>query len=176
MPMPAESGFTTAGDTDMQITLRKIEDIDAAIEDSDKFIALIQHMDLISIGRLRDIIEKLEAKSKDKYAVLLYKKAGEKEYKISCIECGQKIWIPDEGTGAKARCPKCRKSFEILDRKDHLSLLIKAQGNPPVGVVEKGSKPSFDDGLRLVVTTQQNGSTETAAPSGRPKIVLKKRS
>ncbi len=53
---------------------------------------------------------------------------------------------------------------------------MKALGTPPVGVVEKGSKPSFEDGLKLVVATQQNGNTETAAPAGKPKIVLKKRS
>ncbi len=176
MPMPAENGFRTLGDIELQVGLGKLGEIDTVIEGADRIIALLRHMDLISIAEIKKIIEQLETKAGGKYAVVLFKNSGEKEYKVSCIECGQKIMVPDGQVGAKARCPKCKKTFDIMSREEHLKLLIKGVGSPPVALVEKDAKDTFDTALNLLFAEEEKPKSDTATPSSKPKIVLKKRS
>lgn len=173
--MPAENGYRTLGDVEIQVGLGKLDEIDAVIESSECVVALLRHMDLMSIEELKKIIEQLEAKASGKYGVVLFKNSEDKEYKVSCIECGQKIMIPDDQAGTKGRCPKCKKSFEIMTREEHLKLLIKGVGSPPVALVVKGEKATFDSALSMIFAGKQPKSDAPESTS-KPKIVLKKRS
>lgn len=156
MPVPAANGFKQIDGNDLEMSCRPAEDIQAAVSGMDGAVVLVHHMDLMTVEKLREIKDFMATKAEIPWLWAILKHKGESEFKISCIDCGQKIWVPDGRSGATARCPKCKKSFEIPTREQFLQLMLGIDDASKTALVEEGDSESFENVLKSLVGTNAN--------------------
>lgn len=172
MPVPANSGFKQIDDTEIQFNCRDHTDMDAALKDADRAVVLVHHIDLISVEGLRPVNEHLKSKSDIPYLWVLLKLEDESEFKISCIECGQKILIPDGRKDANARCPKCKKAFTIPGREEHLRLVMGFEDYSNIFAVEEASPETFE---RVIDRLVKEDAAAKPSEDKQTKIRIRKR-
>ena len=176
MPAPAESGFIKIGDADVQLELIAGEEPEVQAEQYDAAVLLVHHMDLLSVESLRRIYRALEKKPELKTVVALFKGKEEKQYKISCFECGQKIWVPEDKSKTKGKCPKCGAAFEILTREEHARLVLGLVEGVDVKIVPEGDTDACKSALELLFADKSADEQSGSRNSGsKPKIRIKKK-
>lgn len=172
MPVPAGSGFRQIDDTEIHLTCRPQKDMDVALKDADRAVVVVHNIDLISVEGLRPIGEHLKSKSAIPYLWALLTLEDEKEFKISCIECGQKMWIPDGRKGANARCPKCKKSFSIPTREEYLQLVLGIDDRSQTITVDESKPDTFERMIKQLLDKEPANES----PGGtRTKIRIRKK-
>lgn len=176
MPAPAESGFVQIGDVNVQLELIADEDPEAKVDQYDATVLLVHHMDILSVNSLRRIYRALEKKPELSTVVSLFKGTGEKQYKISCFECGQKIWVPEDKSKSQGKCPKCWAAFELLTREEHARLVLGLVEGVDVKTVPEGDTEACKSALELLLADksadEQSGSHDSES---KPKIRIKKK-
>jgi hypothetical protein len=130
-------------------------------------------MDLVSVEELRRVYRGLEKKPELAVVIALYRQAKENGFKMSCFVCGQKMWVPDEHAGHRGRCPKCKKKFDVLSRKDHVRSVLGLVEGIPVVSVESGTPETFTNALKKMAELLKQPAAGGVA--GRTKIRIKKR-
>jgi len=172
MPVPAGSGFRQIDDTEIQLTCRSHTDMEAALKDADCAVVLVHHLDLISVESLRKIHEHLASKADIPCFWALLRLKDENQFKISCIECGQKMWIPDDRKGAKARCPKCKKSFSVFSREEYLQLVLGIDDPSRTIAVDESKPETFERIINQLVNKQP---TTESSKGSKTKIRIRKK-
>lgn len=174
MPVPAGSGFKEIGEDELQFYCRPASDMQAAIEGADRAALLVHHMDLITVQRLRAVNDFMVKEAKLPYTWTIFKPEGESEFKISCIECGQKIMVPDARQGADARCPKCKKAFNLPTREEHLLLVLGIEDESLVTRLETDDQASIDQALATITKQAEAQAKPAEDSSGKKKIRIRK--
>ncbi|MDZ4199533.1 MAG: hypothetical protein U1E27_09640 [Kiritimatiellia bacterium] len=115
----------------------------ARVNQADVLVLLIRHMDPVSLRAARVRFGRLGDNRRAPIGVFLLRDPNEKEYKIGCSACGQKLWMSEEDKGKRGRCPNCRAAFEIPTPSDYLRerlllpdalpILNVTIGNPALG-------------------------------------------
>ena len=80
---------------------------------ADAYIMIAHFLDAVSLDVLKFAYETINTRPRIRQAVILYRKNGESEYKISCSACGQKLLIRDTHVGQIGRCPHCKESSRL---------------------------------------------------------------
>ena len=100
-------------------------------------ILLVRFLDNMSLEQVKTVHSALPSYSVLPLVVVIYREAGEGEFKISCSACGQKLWVRDSDAGRSGRCPHCRKVFILPTQIGILrSYLMLTEATPIVQVTK----------------------------------------
>lgn len=109
----------------------------SAIALSQAAILLVSHIDAVSLDQLRNAYRLLPSEHTAPAAILILREAGKAEFKMSCPDCSQKLWVRDVDVGRNGRCPHCKKTFVLPAQLAQLkSTLSPAESIPLVAVNE----------------------------------------
>lgn len=71
-------------------------------------------------------------------AVFIYRAEAERQFKISCDCCGQKLWVMEEEVGRRGRCAGCREPMLIVAPAERVRARLQLPDTIPVlNVVER---------------------------------------
>lgn len=100
---------------------------------------LVRHGDYFTMEAHRKILKTI-GESPVPVAVVVYRETDASDFKISCPECGQKLWVSDNDADKRGRCPNCQKPFTISDPARHVrvelglpkdtTIVLTQEGNP----------------------------------------------
>ena len=128
------------------------------VADADALVILARHLDVLSMDHLKGIYRSLPLDSSiPPIAFFLVRDTGEKDFKMSCIECGQKLWVRDYDVGKTGRCPSCRQAFHISSQSDYLRRQLALPDHLPVEQVELGDNPTSRDALERLILRIDSG-------------------
>lgn len=176
MPAPAESGFISIGDNQLQLNLDAGGEPQSIAAESDIALLILHFMDLITVEKVKHIYRELEKKPDLNTVLVLYKAEGDEGFKISCLECGQKMWVPDESAGVSAKCPKCNNAFELMEREDHARMVLGLVEGVTIETVDENNADSFKKVLEAVVKPSSGTDQKppTAEKPSKRQIKIKK--
>lgn len=112
----------------------------------------VEHVDALSMQEVMAVYDALMAlRLSSPMAFFIVRELDQREFKASCLKCGQKIMLRDEYVGRGCTCPNCRKSFTIVSQKMALRQQLRLPMNVQVEQVD-GSSADFTRGAieRLV--------------------------
>lgn len=95
-------------------------------------VLLANHLDAKSLGRLCAAAQLLAENFALPATAVLLRESGKKEYKLSCPDCGQKLWVSDNDAGRNGRCPHCKRIFALPAQMDHLKKNLENVSKIPV--------------------------------------------
>ena len=151
-PDAANPSFDLDGKT---ITLRSThgteKDWVASVADADAFAITVQYVDVITMDRLRQIYAQVSKTTDKPFGVLVYRSAGEMDYKLSCPYCGQKLWVRDSDVSKRGRCPNCKKAFILPSQSDHVRGQLSVEDHVPLANVHGGNGTSIKAAFRTIL-------------------------
>ncbi|MDD2237048.1 MAG: hypothetical protein PHP44_13790 [Kiritimatiellae bacterium] len=122
------------------------------VSDADALVILARFLDVLSMDHMKALYRTLPLDtSLPPLAFFLVRDAGEKDFKMSCLECGQKLWVRDYDIGKTGRCPSCQEAFQIPAQSAYLRRQLSLPDNLPVDQVEMGDNPTVQDALQRLV-------------------------
>lgn len=121
----------------------------ALLADVSVVLLHIRFLDAATLEALRDLTQVLLPKRLPTM-ILLVREEGEVDFKISCRECGQKLWVRDTDEGKRGRCPNCRQAFPLPSQVDHVRRELTLPDGVPITQVAQGDLPSCRDALGKV--------------------------
>jgi hypothetical protein len=83
-------------------------------------ILLVHHLDLLSLNRIRLAHLKLGTSNRIKPHIVLFRRKGETEFKISCPPCEQKLLIRHSDVDRVGKCPHCQRPMRLPQPDVHL--------------------------------------------------------
>ena len=110
---------------------------------ADLVIGLVRHVDLVSLQTLEQIFQKIPSGLMLPTGFFLYRKESEKDFKMSCPYCGQKLWVCDTDQDKRGRCPNCKKGFTLPQQEAHLSQSLGLRSSVPVRKIIQGDPASL---------------------------------
>jgi hypothetical protein len=122
----------------------EIDDVpgeDADWARADAFVLLVHFLDQASIGVARRLYHRLRVVRPVPMGVFLFRAADERQFKISCPECGQKLWVLESEVGRRGRCVNCRHPIGIRTPSEFLREMLSLPDSVPVLNVVKGDSP-----------------------------------
>jgi hypothetical protein len=108
---------------------------------ADAFVLLVHFLDQASIGVARRLYHRLRVVRPVPMGVFLFRAADERQFKISCPECGQKLWVLESEVGRRGRCVNCRHPIGIRTPSEFLREMLSLPDSVPVLNVVKGDGP-----------------------------------
>lgn len=160
----SESPFSlTLGDTSVELNV--LEETNPAafakrVPGHDAVWVLARFVDQISLHPLRSLYALL-AESAPGIPVTLsvVRKEAEQDFKMSCPDCGQMLWIRDSDTAKRGRCPNCRKGFEIPTQVDLLRRELNLPSDIDIAVMREANASCWQEELvRLISHSQMTPS------------------
>jgi DNA-directed RNA polymerase subunit RPC12/RpoP len=122
------------------------------VRDAQALIVLARFMDILSMDGLKILYRSLPLDSSIPPLVFfVLREQGEADYKLSCQECGQKLWVRDEDVGKAGRCPNCRTAFKIPAQLDFLREQLALPDNLPVEAVVLEDSEDLNGALRRLM-------------------------
>jgi hypothetical protein len=153
---PSEAGVAEVVVEGDRFVLRICDRIPDAADDrrtllSDISAVLLQvrFLDAKSLEELRSATRAL-APERLPLAVFLVREEGEVDFKISCRDCGQKLWVRDSDEGKRGRCPNCRKAFPLPSQAGHVRQEMGLPDVVPITRIIHGSSASCRNALAEV--------------------------
>ncbi|NCD34429.1 MAG: hypothetical protein EOL87_13580 [Spartobacteria bacterium] len=127
---------------------REHSDLIRQIKNARSIVMLVRHIDVISVQSLRSIYRSLPSDiTLPPFTVFLVRDEGGQDFKVSCQECGQKLWVRDADVGKKGRCPNCRVALELMDQESYLRQQLSLPAYVPVEKVMLGTGGSIRAGI-----------------------------
>lgn len=112
---------------------------DEAIQRAHALVLLVRHMDAQSIQALSTRYVRIDKNRTVPLGVFIVRAEGEKEFKISCADCRQKLWVEEAAIGKRGRCPTCKKMFLIPTQTEYLREKLALPDAVPVLKVIEGN-------------------------------------
>lgn len=112
------------------------------LADAAGLIVVTQHGDAASVEELRRLIARLPQDVSLPTGHALHREPGRMEFKISCANCGQKLWVADAHEGRQGRCPGCKQTFMIPSQPRHLAAVLQLPTDAPVRILVRGDTTS----------------------------------
>jgi hypothetical protein len=114
---------------------------------SDTLVLQVRFMDALSMDRLKAICSHLPRNPPKPMGVFLLREEGEIDFKMSCLSCGQKLWVRDTDEGKRGRCPNCKKGFRLPSQVHHAKEQLELAENVPVARITRGNPTSCRNAL-----------------------------
>lgn len=76
-------------------------------------VLLVHHMDALSLNRIRLAHLKLTTATRVSPHLLLYRRKGQNDFKISCLACEQKLLVRYADVDRVGKCPHCAKPMRL---------------------------------------------------------------
>jgi DNA-directed RNA polymerase subunit RPC12/RpoP len=118
------------------------QEIEKQLADAAAIIVISHHMDSASVDELRKLLARLPADVFLPIAHAMHRDPGRAEFKLSCANCGQKLWVADSHEGRPGRCPGCKQTFLIPSQTRHLVSCLQLAEDVPVRTLVKGDTNS----------------------------------
>jgi DNA-directed RNA polymerase subunit RPC12/RpoP len=116
--------------------------IKESLKKADAAILLVRFTDSLSINQLREIYQALPTETFLPRAFMIFRQKGEVEFKMSCLHCGQKLWVRDADTDRAGRCPHCKKMFRLPSQQANVRSLLSLPPDVAVSYVSQGNPPA----------------------------------
>jgi DNA-directed RNA polymerase subunit RPC12/RpoP len=179
LPFPSDTGICHPGDRDVQLAVASCDDTGTAgwkaeAKAAAGYVLTVQDLDVISGQRLRSVYSALAGiKVASPEIIALYRERGQEEYKVSCLKCGQKLWMRDCDVGRWGRCPRCESKFVILSQEAHARARLGLPEETPVMTVRGGDRDSFAVFLRRWEGSREHGGQDVFQESAKtqPKTI-----
>lgn len=126
-------------------------------------IGLARHMDVETLEQMASLTAPLE--SGHSTAMLAYREDAERDFKMSCPYCGQKLWVRDADIDKRGLCPNCKKGFTIPKQEDLLVAKLRLHGRVVVKKIFKGNPASISGPLNSLFSIMKMGNLDM--PSAR---------
>jgi hypothetical protein len=143
----ADHGETVVEDATLYLEAIAGENAHAAaikesLKKADAAILLVRFLDTLSINQLREIYQSLPNETFLPRSLLIFRQKGEVEFKMSCSNCGQKLWVRDADAGRAGRCPHCKKTFVLPSQAANVRNLLELPSAVSVAYVSQGNMQS----------------------------------
>lgn len=119
--------------------------------EADMILGLVHFVDVVSLTVLNELLKQSVGSTRLPTAVLVYRKENEKDFKMSCPFCGQKIWVRDADQDKRGRCPNCHKGFTLPEQEEHVTGVLQLAKEIPVQRVVRGNPSSFSAPLKQLL-------------------------
>lgn len=135
----------------------------ARLTQADAAVLLLQFLDRASMEAARSLLQALPASVASNCGVVFVYPREERKFKISCDECGQKMWVLETEIGRRGRCPQCMKSMQIPSPPQVIRRHLRIPDTMPVLSVVNG-EPALCRGalanllVRVTAAAPQEGS------------------
>lgn len=106
---------------------------------ADAFVLLAHFLDQVSIDTLQRLYHRLRFIRNAPLGLFIFRNPDEKQFKISCAECGQKLWVAEEEIGMRGRCVNCRQAIPIRSPAEMLRQRLALPDSVPVLNVSRGN-------------------------------------
>lgn len=133
---------TTAGAVDLShyhAFLEAIPPAEAAqagarvkLQQADALVWLVHFLDARSIEDAGNLMQRVLADRAVPMGVFIYRPEAERQFKISCSECGQKLWVMEHEIGMRGRCVNCRRPMVIPTPSEYLRRTFQLPDSVPV--------------------------------------------
>ncbi len=111
----------------------------AQLAQADAVALVVHYLDGASLQHVhRRFHGALKARPGLPVGLFLFRQDGEREFKLSCAECGQKLWVREADIGKRGRCPHCRHPLMIPTPSEYLRERLSLPDATPVLNVIKG--------------------------------------
>ena len=172
----------TAGELTFEQYHLFLENLPDAVEDSpeaqsrlqqaDAVILLVHFMDAPNLLSLRRVYQRVMSTRNVPMGVFIFRPQTERQFKISCTECGQKLWILEQDIGMRGRCINCRRPMVIPTPSEYLRAQLMLPDSVPVLNVIRGDTSLCRGALANLMA--RTGPGIFAGASGNPQDFLKK--
>lgn len=136
---------------------------------SDAFVLLAHFLDHGSIDTLQRLYHRLRFIRSAPLGLFIFRNEGEHQFKISCPECGQKLWVSEEEIGMRGRCVNCRQIIPIRSPAEMLRQRLSLPDSVPVLNVTRGNTAGCRGALANLVARALTGVVaDRAANPVRP--------
>jgi len=112
-------------------------------------VMLLRFVDLLSVKTTMDLFESRAGFYPA--VVMVYRNEHESDFKMSCLACGQKLWVRDADTGKKGQCPQCQKSFAIPQQEELITSLLSIPTTNAVYRIVRGKPESLTQPLEHIL-------------------------
>jgi hypothetical protein len=102
------------------------------LQQADALVWLVHFLDTRSIEDARSLLERVLADRSAPMGVFIYRPEAERQFKISCPECGQKLWVMEHEIGMRGRCVNCRRPMMIPTPSEYLRRMFRLPDSVPV--------------------------------------------
>ena len=110
----------------------------ARLQQADAVILLVHFMDAPNLQSVRAVYQRIMATRNVPMGVFIFRPQTERQFKISCTECGQKMWILEQDIGMRGRCINCRRPMVIPTPSEYLRAQLMLPDSVPVLNVIRG--------------------------------------
>ena len=111
----------------------------------------IRYSDLITLESAKKTTTRLTAQSP--ISLWILRQEGQKDFKMSCPLCGQKIWVRDADVNKRGRCPNCKKAFNLPAQDKQIRSLLSLNESTSVCTVFEQSKLSVESAVRALLAS-----------------------
>jgi len=183
LPSPSERARCPLAGQEVELVSLLPDALERKDLETDGVVVLVEHLDLSSVARLRHAMDAVVARPGIRLQVAIFRRE-DPEFKVSCLQCGQKLLISFDAVGRKGTCPRCQ-NVAVLPAQEAVARaalgLAEGAGLP---IVTRSSRDSALAALaRLLPGAAEdagNGQEAPPAPapsrgSGRPKLVIKRK-
>jgi DNA-directed RNA polymerase subunit RPC12/RpoP len=146
----------------------------AAIKESlrraDAAVLLVRFIDALSISQIREIYQTLPLEPFLPRAIFVFRQKGEVEFKMSCSNCSQKLWVRDADAGRAGRCPHCKKTFLLPKQADNVRGLLDLPKDLEVSYTSQGNVQTCSHALSELINKIFNHEAASKAKTMRIQI------
>lgn len=141
-------------------------DWERRVTEANAVMVLVDQVDTLSMEELKAVYANLPPiTSSTAMAFFILREPNKKEFKVSCLKCGQKIMLRDEYVGRSCNCPNCRKPFMIVSQKmalrQQLRLPLDVQVEQIDGVSRKVTRAAMERLIERATPIPRNPPSST---------------
>lgn len=103
------------------------------------FVLLCHFLDQASLQGVRQLYHRLKSVQDIPLGLFILRNPDEKQFKVSCPQCGQKLWIAEEEIGMRGRCVNCRHGWQIAAPAESVRHWLRLPDSVPVLNVTRGN-------------------------------------
>lgn len=128
---------------------------DIPVNTLDGCFCLVRFVDYLGMQELSQQLKVLADAVQIPIHFLIYRKANEQDFKMSCPFCGQKLWVRDADLDKRGRCPSCKKGFTLPKQEDQVIQLLGLRQDAPVYRLMHEDASSLAAAVRLFTKRKQ---------------------
>jgi hypothetical protein len=128
---------------------------DVPVDELDGCFCLVRFVDHPGMQALSRQLNPLSERLQIPVHFLLYRKANEQDFKMSCSFCGQKLWVRDADLDKRGRCPSCKKGFNLPGQEDQVVRLLGLRQDALIDRLSHGDASSLAAAVGLFLKRRE---------------------
>ncbi len=110
----------------------------ARLKQADAAAILVHFLDSGSLDAAGRLLTLLPREPAIPVGVFIFRADEEPRFKISCEECGQRLWVLEKEVGLRGRCANCRKPMRIPSPSERVRTRMRLADYIPILNVVRG--------------------------------------